>query len=153
MILMKDSRIYKRILDNHVHNMVRDMLTTRNACSVMQGAIIKELSIVKGNISSKYGEGCAQNAAFVLTLDTFSTTELAKFCLILSMKNISNASQALDSIGATEEALLFDGAEQMAQFLLEGFNKDSREYLAKTLNTKSDLFAEIKTFMTKTQES
>ncbi len=148
---MRDA--YEIILGHHVRNMVGDMLTTQNTHSLMQGGITKELEAAKKKTFETFGEGIGQSSAFLLAVDTFKTTELAKFCLVLSMSRLGPATQALEVIGAKEETLLIDGAERMAQILQNGFNEDAKEYLAKTLNVKNALFSEIKTSLAQARES
>lgn len=142
------SKNYEKILEGHIYSMVEDILATQNACSVMQKVIIVELEEAKKRVFDKWGLGVAQNAAFVLALDTFKTRELTKFCIVLSMSRISPTVKAAD-----KEALLLDGAEQVAQILQEGFYKDASAYLAKTVNIKNDLMKDVKTALFKAEES
>ena len=138
-----DSNLYETILEVLVHRLVKDVLTTKNTCGVLQEGIMKELDLARDKVFSKYGEGLDQSTAFLITLDSYRTIELAKFCLVLSMTESKSVTQNLKIVELSEEVLVIDGAEKMAQILQQGFNEEASQYIARKLNVKSDIFKSL----------
>ena len=77
---MEKTEVYEIILNQYINNMLKEIITTQNACNVLQEEIIKELNVARERIFSKHGSALEQSVAFIMALDFFRDEEFTKFC-------------------------------------------------------------------------